>query len=140
MNIGGEIHMAQASILSTRACLWVVRPTSMCLLRDCSLSFSMCWSERPVCSDSNMFPFSSTIPRGFLALGWVPSSLLKRVFKPSSIVRLGFLLFFMRSRMAAYSIRAANTKKIQTTRYRSTAFSLEDMGACSLNKKSFNIA
>ena len=30
MKMGGEIHMAQASILSTRACLRGVRPPSMC--------------------------------------------------------------------------------------------------------------
>ena len=30
MKMGGEIHMAQASILSTRACLRGVRPTSTC--------------------------------------------------------------------------------------------------------------
>ena len=45
---------------------------------------------------------------------------------------LGFRRFFKRRRIKAYSRRADKTRKIQTTRYRSTALSLVDIGARSL--------
>ena len=45
---------------------------------------------------------------------------------------LGFRRFLRRRRIKAYSNKADNTRKIQTTRYRSTAFSWVEMGARSL--------
>ena len=53
---------------------------------------------------------------------------------PPSMVHgdLGFRRFFKRRRIKAYSRRADKTRKIHTTRYRSTALSLVDIGARSL--------
>ena len=45
---------------------------------------------------------------------------------------LGFLRFLRRRRIKAYSNKADNTRKIQTTRYRSTALSWVEIGARSL--------
>ena len=44
----------------------------------------------------------------------------------------GILFFFSSSKMAAYSRRAPNTMMMQTTRYRSIAFKLDEMGASAL--------
>ena len=44
----------------------------------------------------------------------------------------GILLFFSNSRMAAYSRRAPKTMMMQTTRYRSIAFKLDEIGASAL--------
>ena len=54
--------------------------------------------------------------------------------RPPSTVHgdLGFRRFLRRRRIKAYSNKADNTRKIQTTRYRSTAFSWVEMGARSL--------
>ena len=56
------------------------------------------------------------------------------LFSPPSIVHgdFGFLRFLSKRRIKAYSNKADNTRKIQTTRYRSTAFSWVEMGALSL--------
>ena len=47
----------------------------------------------------------------------------------------GILFFFSSSKMAAYSRRAPNTMMMQTTRYRSIAFRLDEMGASALWKQ-----
>ena len=44
----------------------------------------------------------------FCLVAWAASPLVKRVFRPWSIVLLGFLLFLSRSRITAYSMRAAS--------------------------------
>ena len=44
----------------------------------------------------------------------------------------GILFFFSSSKMAAYSRRAPNTMMMQTTRYRSIAFKLDEIGASAL--------
>ena len=104
-NTGGASHMAHASMLSTRNCFLSDMPNSIC------------WN--------NWFHWKiikrkiPSITWAFLDLfidPWLLSPFLNIVLSPSSIVLRGFLLFFMNKSITAYSIRAANTKKIQTTR------------------------
>jgi len=67
-------------------------------------------------------------------MGFETFPLLNILFSPPSIVHgdFGFLRFLSKRRIKAYPNKADNTRKIQTTRYRSTAFSWVEMGALSL--------
>ena len=66
-------------------------------------------------SDHFNSSLSTFIFRSLFIWSWL-FSLLNIVFSPLSIVLRGFLLFFMKSRITAYSIRDVNTKEMQTTR------------------------